>query len=63
MEQISISSDAFNDGSTLPVEHACDGVLPCTRMGHRPRRHRYFFKVYALDATLKLKERCHQIPA
>jgi len=25
MEQISISSDAFNDGSSLPVEHTCDG--------------------------------------
>jgi len=25
MEQISISSDAFKDGSSLPVEHTCDG--------------------------------------
>ena len=25
MEQISISSDAFNDGSSLPVEQTCDG--------------------------------------
>jgi len=25
MEQILISSDAFNDGSSLPVEHTCDG--------------------------------------
>jgi len=25
MKQISISSDAFNDGSSLPVEHTCDG--------------------------------------
>jgi phosphatidylethanolamine-binding protein (PEBP) family uncharacterized protein len=25
MKQISISSDAFNDDSSLPVEHTCDG--------------------------------------
>jgi len=25
MEQISISSDAFNNGSSIPVEHTCDG--------------------------------------
>ena len=25
MEQISISPDAFNDGTSLPVEHTCDG--------------------------------------
>ena len=25
MEQISISSDAFNNGNHLPVEHTCDG--------------------------------------
>jgi len=25
MKQISISSDAFNDGSNIPVEHTCDG--------------------------------------
>jgi len=25
MEQISISSDAFNNGSSLPVEYTCDG--------------------------------------
>jgi Raf kinase inhibitor-like YbhB/YbcL family protein len=25
IKQISISSDTFNDGSTLPVEHTCDG--------------------------------------
>ena len=26
MEQISISSDAFKAGNSLPVEHTCDGV-------------------------------------
>jgi len=25
MKQISISSDAFNDGGSLPIEHTCDG--------------------------------------
>ena len=25
MEQISISSDAFNDSTSIPVEHTCDG--------------------------------------
>lgn len=25
MKQISISSDAFKDGSSIPIEHTCDG--------------------------------------
>jgi len=28
MEQISISPDTFKDGSSLPVEHTCDGEAP-----------------------------------
>jgi len=39
MEQISISSDAFNDGSSLPVEQTCDGEAPLHSHGRAPGQH------------------------
>ena len=54
MEQISISSDTFKDGSL-------QGNNDFGRIGyngHCPppgKPHRYFFNVYALDTTLSLK--------
>jgi len=62
IKQISISSDAFNDGSLQGNNDfgRIDYNGPCPPPG---KPHRYFFKIYALDTTLKLKERRHQIPA
>jgi len=39
MEQISISPDAFNDGSSLPVEHTCEGEAPLHSQGRAPGQH------------------------
>ena len=41
MEQISISSDAFNDSTSLPVEHTCDeeGRSPALSWDTVPARH------------------------
>jgi len=64
MEQISISSDAFKAGTSLPVEHTCDGDdrSPALSWDTSPAgtgiSSRYMPGYYT-----QFKERCHQIPA
>src|SRR5436190_1769860 len=55
--QLAVTSVAFKAGTAIPRQYTCDGIniSPPIEWSGPSGTHRYFFKIYALDAELLLK--------